>query len=156
MQAVTINLMRRMKARQRSQVVAAPFSSSMKFIVTKLDNKMHQTECDTRWPLSNIPAHHKRLNYAHMTTLIRNTNLISSLSPRMRMRTSCQKFILAISLFLLAQLVQSSKSHTMQMSHHLQQDPATTNVGQIFTCGKLYYRTFHLDQQRNVLYVGAM
>lgn len=25
-----------------------------------------------------------------------------------------------------------------------------------FTCGKLYYRTFHLDQQRNVLYVGAM
>lgn len=29
-------------------------------------------------------------------------------------------------------------------------------LGQQFSCGKLYYRTFHLDQQRNVLYVGAM
>lgn len=25
-----------------------------------------------------------------------------------------------------------------------------------FTCGKLYYRTFHLDEERDVLYVGAM
>lgn len=25
-----------------------------------------------------------------------------------------------------------------------------------FTCGKLYYRTFHLDERRDVLYVGAM
>jgi len=25
-----------------------------------------------------------------------------------------------------------------------------------FTCGKLYYRTFHLDEERDALYVGAM
>lgn len=25
-----------------------------------------------------------------------------------------------------------------------------------FTCGKLYYRTFHLDEDRDALYVGAM
>jgi hypothetical protein len=25
-----------------------------------------------------------------------------------------------------------------------------------FTCGKLYYRTFHMDAKRDVLYVGAM
>lgn len=24
------------------------------------------------------------------------------------------------------------------------------------TCGKLYYRTFHMDERRDVLYVGAM
>ncbi|EEB16176.1 conserved hypothetical protein [Pediculus humanus corporis] len=27
---------------------------------------------------------------------------------------------------------------------------------QEFTCGKLYYRTFYLDEKRNSLYVGAM
>ncbi|XP_023725711.1 semaphorin-2A-like, partial [Cryptotermes secundus] len=25
-----------------------------------------------------------------------------------------------------------------------------------FTCGKLYYRTFYLDEKRDALYVGAM
>lgn len=25
-----------------------------------------------------------------------------------------------------------------------------------FQCGKQYYRTFHLDEERDVLYVGAM
>lgn len=25
-----------------------------------------------------------------------------------------------------------------------------------FSCGRLYYRTFHLDTKRDVLYVGAM
>jgi hypothetical protein len=25
-----------------------------------------------------------------------------------------------------------------------------------FTCGKLFYRTFHLDEERDALYVGAM
>lgn len=25
-----------------------------------------------------------------------------------------------------------------------------------FTCGKLYYRTFHLNEERDSLYVGAM
>lgn len=25
-----------------------------------------------------------------------------------------------------------------------------------FSCGKLYYRTFHLDEERDTLYVGAM
>lgn len=42
----------------------------------------------------------------------------------------------------------------MQMQSQLQQQKQ--DVSHQFTCGKLYYRTFHLDQQRNVLYVGAM
>lgn len=25
-----------------------------------------------------------------------------------------------------------------------------------FTCGKLYYRTFHMNEERDSLYVGAM
>lgn len=25
-----------------------------------------------------------------------------------------------------------------------------------FSCGKLYYRTFHMDEERDALYVGAM
>lgn len=25
-----------------------------------------------------------------------------------------------------------------------------------FTCGKLFYRTFHLDEERDALFVGAM
>lgn len=25
-----------------------------------------------------------------------------------------------------------------------------------FTCGRLYYRTFHMDEARDMLYVGAM
>lgn len=25
-----------------------------------------------------------------------------------------------------------------------------------FSCGKLFYRTFHLDEERDALYVGAM
>lgn len=37
-----------------------------------------------------------------------------------------------------------------------QQQQLQSDVSHQFTCGKLYYRTFHLDQQRNVLYVGAM
>ena len=77
------------------------------------------------------------------------------------LRTNCHKLILAISLFLLAHLIELCKSHTMQMqmmgpTGHYQQDPSTTSGVQSFSCGKLYYRTFHLDQQRNVLYVGAM
>lgn len=33
--------------------------------------------------------------------------------------------------------------------------PFSENVRE-FTCGKLYYRTFHLDEERDALYVGAM
>lgn len=40
-----------------------------------------------------------------------------------------------------------------QVQMHTQQQDSSSHL---FTCGKLYYRTFHLDQQRNVLYVGAM
>uniref|UniRef100_A0A1Y1NE22 Semaphorin-2A n=1 Tax=Photinus pyralis TaxID=7054 RepID=A0A1Y1NE22_PHOPY len=53
-------------------------------------------------------------------------------------------------------------------NHHVRHhrgEPTTTTVSRIqagvdhvreFTCGKLYYRTFYLDSQRDSLYVGAM
>jgi len=41
-------------------------------------------------------------------------------------------------------------------SSQQQQQPQQDSTSHQFSCGKLYYRTFHLDQQRNVLYVGAM
>lgn len=41
-------------------------------------------------------------------------------------------------------------------AHNLQQAQQHLDIAHQFSCGKLYYRTFHLDQQRNVLYVGAM
>ena len=31
-----------------------------------------------------------------------------------------------------------------------------TDIIKLFSCGKAYYRTFHLDAENDVLYVGAM
>lgn len=33
---------------------------------------------------------------------------------------------------------------------------ASSDSASSFSCGKMYYRTFHMDQARNVLYVGAV
>lgn len=60
-------------------------------------------------------------------------------------------------LSLLSLSISSCLSSTI-MHNNNQANIATPqdSAGQVFTCGKLYYRTFYLDQQRNVLYVGAM
>lgn len=43
----------------------------------------------------------------------------------------------------------SQSIQSQQQAHHF-----TSN--RVFSCGKLYYNTFHLDQQRDALYIGAM
>ena len=35
-------------------------------------------------------------------------------------------------------------------------EPSGPDWSHTFSCGKLYYRTFHMDVQRNTLFVGAM
>lgn len=58
--------------------------------------------------------------------------------------------------------VQTSSSLLLQQQQQLllqqqqQQQLQHQDLSHTFTCGKLYYRTFYLDQHRNVLYVGAM
>lgn len=49
--------------------------------------------------------------------------------------------------------VEASPQEQNPQNFRQQQQQDTSNQ---FTCGRLFYRTFHLDQQRNVLYVGAM
>ena len=67
------------------------------------------------------------------------------LAPLRLAATSCCQILLAICcLFLIMPTISCSQFHQADL------------VGLQFTCGKLYYRTFHMDQQRNVLYVGAM
>lgn len=64
-----------------------------------------------------------------------------------RMRAFCSP---SNSALLMHQSAQSTQSAQYQQQQQ-QQD-----ASHLFSCGKLYYRTFLLDQQRNILYVGAM
>uniref|UniRef100_A0A6G1SMH5 Semaphorin-2A n=2 Tax=Aceria tosichella TaxID=561515 RepID=A0A6G1SMH5_9ACAR len=103
------------------------------------------------------PNHHNHRHTHHQQAPQNNqkhrrTMLISQLAQT----TNCYTLFL---LSLLSLSISSCLSSTINMHNNNQANSisaAQDATGQIFTCGKLYYRTFHLDQQRNVLYVGAM
>lgn len=70
--------------------------------------------------------------------------------------TKTSATIWLISVMTIAVNVGQVSSSGLLLSQQQQQQQLQSDVSHQFTCGKLYYRTFHLDQQRNVLYVGAM
>lgn len=94
-----------------------------------------------------------------VTSSCSRINLNSSGS---RLSTVYGVFIAMIKLILLEQIlsntaIQLVASHTTSYYQSQSQVEASSSATTAsFSCGKLYYRTFHLDQQRNVLYVGAM
>lgn len=73
------------------------------------------------------------------------------LAERTVSRFNCYTLFLLLSLS-----ISTCQSSTVIYNNNQAINTAAPQDGQIFTCGKLYYRTFHLDQARNVLYVGAM
>lgn len=92
------------------------------------------THCKSRSRTMQSCCHH----HHHHHHRRRDANTCKSLA------TSCFMFLV-----LIIMPIMSCTSYALQHS-------PIELAGQQFTCGKLYYRTFHMDQQRNVLYVGAM
>lgn len=73
-----------------------------------------------------------------------------------KLPSSCHLNHLFLLLSLLSLQILKSSSTILHNSNQATGPGETHLAGQMFTCGKLYYRTFYMDQQRNVLYVGAM
>lgn len=109
---------------------------------------------DTYHYLTTTDEFHGRNHRCHAAARPPNAPAYHDKKPLLKTATptSC------LTLFLLPLLLSmfSLPSASSTLLHNNQASPSQELAGQVFTCGKLYYRTFHLDQQRNVLYVGAM
>ena len=152
-------------AAQLAAINMKPSSDSRLAATTITRNGQHsieQTTCLISRYQHNSPNRRHRLQMisAQQELLARplsvNARAINTIS------TTNHLFLLLLSSSLLFLLLSLStlpipaSSMILNNNNNNQQAGDHQLAGQMFTCGKLYYRTFHMDQQRNVLYLGAM
>lgn len=155
------------KAAQLADINMKPASDSrLEATITRTSrHSSGQTTCSISRFHHNRPSRRHRLQMTapeHHELLARPTLISSAINTTCTTSTTNHLFLLLLSsslLFLSLSLLSTLPipASSMNLNNNNNNQAGEHQLaGQMFTCGKLYYRTFHMDQQRNVLYIGAM